>query len=281
MPLLEPWLHRWQLTADGPAVETHTSLLLPARQAGQPVMLKVACVEEEARGAEILAWWGGEGAARVLALEGDALLMERATGPRSLVQMATTSREADASALHILCATAANLHQPRPQPPASATTLRRWFAALAPTAQREGGVFRQAHAAAAHLLATPREPAVLHGDLHHENILWDNARGWLAIDPKGVLGEPAYEMGAALRNPITPGTPAAEPVTMARRVDVMVEMLGLDRTRILGWCAAQAVLAAIWSIEEGRGRQERLDHWLAVEACAWQLLGASCRCYGG
>ena len=70
---LNPWLARWDLTPDGAPFATHTSVLLPVLAAGQPAMLKIATSPEEARGAAVLAWWGGEGAARVLALEGDAL----------------------------------------------------------------------------------------------------------------------------------------------------------------------------------------------------------------
>lgn len=248
-PLLAPWLHHWHLTADGPAIATHTSLLLPVRQAGQPAMLKVATVEEEARGAAILAWWAGEGAARVLALEGDALLLERATGPRSLARMAATSREADASALRVLCATAARLHRPRPQPPASATPLRHWFAALAPTAQREGGVFRQAHAAAAHLLATPRETVVLHGDLHHGNVLDFEARGWLAIDPKGLCGERGYDFANMFCNP--DAAIATAPGRLTQRATLVATLAGLERARLLQWVLAYAGLSAAWSLEDG------------------------------
>jgi streptomycin 6-kinase len=39
-------------------------------------------------------------------------------------------------------------------------------------------------------------------DLHHYNVLSDSGRGWLAIDPKGLVGEVEYEVGAAIRNPI-------------------------------------------------------------------------------
>src|SRR4051794_32441420 len=104
---LQPWLRRWALTPDGTRIHTHTSLLLPVLAGDQLAMLKVATVPEEERGAAVLAWWGGEGAARVLALEGEAVLMDRATGLRSLAQMAASGD--DDGATRILCATAAHL----------------------------------------------------------------------------------------------------------------------------------------------------------------------------
>lgn len=99
----------------------------------------------------------------------------------------------------------------------------------------------------AELAALQGERGLLHGDLHHYNVVRDATRGWLAIDPKGLLGEPAYELGAALRNPAHYPTPA----WTTRRVDLMVERLGLGRTRVLGWAFAQALLAAIWTWEDG------------------------------
>ena len=91
---------------------------------------------------------------------------------------------------------------------------------------------------------------LLHGDLHHDNIL---AAGdaWLAIDPKGVLGEPAYEVGALLRNFWDRDTSDAVRRQMsARRVAILAETLGFDRRRIAGWGVAQAVLSAWWSYED-------------------------------
>jgi streptomycin 6-kinase len=91
----------------------------------------------------------------------------------------------------------------------------------------------------------------LHGDLHHYNILASERAPWLAIDPQGVIGEPAYETGALLRNPLPQvyeWPDFAE--RTARRVDVMAERLGVDRQRISGWGLAQAVLSAWWTMED-------------------------------
>jgi streptomycin 6-kinase len=91
---------------------------------------------------------------------------------------------------------------------------------------------------------------LLHGDLHHHNVLFDSRRGWLAIDPKGVVGELAYEVGAALRNPCTRPEIFAAPATIRARVDCFARILRLGPSRILAWAFAQAVLAAIWEMED-------------------------------
>ena len=113
-PVLDDYLARWRLTPDGTPLITLTSVLLPVLQDGAPAMLKVATEAEERRGAASMIWWGGDGAARVLAHDGDALLMERATGEDSLVEMARNDRDDEAS--RIICAVASRLHAPRGSP---------------------------------------------------------------------------------------------------------------------------------------------------------------------
>jgi len=82
------YLARWQLTPDGDPIVTRSSRLLPVRRHGVPAMLKVAMEAEEKFGGLLMSWWNGEGAARVLAQHGDALLLERAMGGRSLANFA-------------------------------------------------------------------------------------------------------------------------------------------------------------------------------------------------
>jgi streptomycin 6-kinase len=229
-------------------------------------MLKIATAPEEERGAAVLAWWGGEGAARVLALEGAALLMERATGPRSLAQMATSGDDDEAT--RILCATAARLHTPRPDPPASAVPLAIRFAALTPAA-REGGILARSQAAARRLLATPREPTLLHGDFHHGNVLDFGARGWLAIDPKGVYGERGFEFANIFCNP--DAATATAPGRLARQADVVAAAAGIERARLLTWVLAYAGLSASWSMEDGDDPALALA---VAEIAATELAGA-------
>jgi streptomycin 6-kinase len=83
-------LSRWDLMPDGDPIVTHSSRLLPVRRLGLPAMLKLPLEAEEKRGSLLMPWWDGEGAARVLAQDSDALLLERAMGDRSLAAFACT-----------------------------------------------------------------------------------------------------------------------------------------------------------------------------------------------
>ena len=248
--MFDEYLARWDLTPDGEPITSHASHLLPVRYGGRegvPAMLKIALEPEERRGAEMMVWWGGKGAVPVLAHEGDALLLERIVGGASLNNMARAGRDDEAS--RIICAVVAKLHAPRHRPPLAPVPLARWFRALDPAAARHGGVLRLAAATAHDLLGEPRDVAVLHGDIHHGNILHAGPRGWLAIDPKGLIGERGYDFANTFCNP--DHHTATAPGRLARQATVVAEAAGLERARLLRWILAYAGLSAAWTLEDG------------------------------
>ena len=103
----------------------------------------------------------------------------------------------------------------------------------------------------AELIASQTETLLLHGDLHHENILSAGRRPWLAIDPKGVVGERAYDTAALLHNPVELLDAPRPRKVLERRIALLSEELGFDRERVRDWGIAQAVLAAYWGWEDG------------------------------
>jgi streptomycin 6-kinase len=263
--MFEPFLSRWSLSPDGEPISTHSSSLLPVRSGEVPAMLKIAHGEEERNGAELMVWWGGDGAARVLAHEGDAILLERAVGVRSLEAMVRAGRDDDAT--RIICAAATRLHAPRPESlPATLVPLTRWFRDLEPGAAKYGGYLSRAAPIARELLATPRDIVVLHGDVHHGNVLDFESRGWLAIDPKGLIGERGFDYVNLFRNPDL--ETATLPGRFERRLTLVTELTGLDRIRLLKWIVAFTGLSAAWVLNDG----EVPDDDLAVGALALEGL---------
>lgn len=96
-------------------------------------------------------------------------------------------------------------------------------------------------------------PMLIHGDLHHFNIL-SSERGWLAIDPKGVIGPPAYEVGPLLVNPWGDLSKCKEIQRLTvRRIAILSERLGFEKERIREWGIAHAILSAWWGIEDNTG----------------------------
>lgn len=130
-------------------------------------------------------------------------------------------------------------------------TLERWFRELwdfKPPNEHllEARVLGLGKELGRHLLDTTTRTTLLHGDLHHFNILQDGDR-WVAIDPKGVIGDPAFEPVAFLRNPID--TLADDPDLVNRqrsRIEQFAMELNEPIERIWGWAVAQIALDAAW-----------------------------------
>ncbi|WP_269065042.1 aminoglycoside phosphotransferase family protein [Rhizobium sp. GN54] len=250
-PILDPYVRTWSLVPDGDAIVTPTSRLLPVRWRHRPAMLKVATVPEEASGGRLMAWWDGDGAAAVYAQAGEAILLERALGPRSLAACARNGRDDEAT--RILCGAVRRLHAPRTGPLPELIPLDRWFEALGPGANAHGGILTRAAATARDLLAGQRDVVVLHGDVHHDNFLDFGDRGWLAIDPKGLHGERCFDFANIFCNPdlADPSIPVAtRPERFEARLEIVCAETGLDRRRLLQWILAWAGLSAVWYLDD-------------------------------
>lgn len=251
--LFNSWLSRWGLTPDGQPLETHTSQLLPVvTKDGQKAILKLTDDDSERNGCELMVWWNGNGAAKVLAHAAGAILLERATGAGSLADMSWSGN--DAQACRIICHAASRLHLPRNASTPALTPLLYWFRCLAPAAKKHVGILTHCAEVANVLLSSPQNEVVLHGDLHHGNILDFGTKGWLAIDPKGLVGERGFDYANIFTNPdlADPTKPVAiEPERFAQRVNIVSEIARIERQRLLMWIIAWCGLSSAWFLQEG------------------------------
>lgn len=252
--LFNTWLNRWGLTPDGEPFETHTSQLLPVVvvKDGQKAILKITDDDSERIGCELMVWWNGNGAAKVLAHAAGAILLERATGTESLADMSWTGN--DAQACRIICHAASRLHLSRNASTPALTPLHHWFRDLAPAAKKHGGILTRCAAVANVLLSSSHDAVVLHGDLHHGNILDFGTRGWLVIDPKGLVGERGFDYANIFTNPdlAEPTRPVAiKPEIFMQRVNIVSEVARIERQRLLMWIVAWCGLSSVWFLQEG------------------------------
>ncbi len=270
MAVFDVLLAQWRLWPDGEPIHTRGSELLPVLTAsGLPAMLKRARSPEELDGAELLVWWDGDGAARVLAQDGDTVLLERATHPGSLLGMAMSGPDGDDTASLILCGVLAQLHEPRLAPAPPLRPLAGWFDALHEQARQHGGILRECASIADDLLAVPRDVLPLHGDCHHGNVLDFGEQGWLAIDPKDRVGERGFDHAQILVNPDLPF--AADPERFARQLRIVAQAGQLDRERLAQWALARAGLSAAWFLQDGD--DDRARPQLATSETALRVLG--------
>lgn len=130
-------------------------------------------------------------------------------------------------------------------------TLERWFRDLEPAANASGGILTWSISALHELMSDKREITVLHGDLHHYNVLdFGPERGWLAIDPKGLFGERGFDYAIMFLNPDLTAPYhriAVDRGRFLRRLDLVAEAADLERHRLLRWILAWCGLSCVWS----------------------------------
>lgn len=263
------YLEEWALLPDGALITTRSSWVLPVRCQAGPGMLKVARVPDEQTGYRLMSWWNGQGAATVLAAAEGALLIERAFGRRSLSQMARSGQDDDAC--RILCRTAVQLHAPRPDVLPELHPLDSWFQPLFDLCHTHS-VLQPAAEQARLLLADQHDIRPLHGDLHHDNVLDFGDRGWLAIDPHGLVGERGFDFANIFTNPdLADSTQpiATLPERFEARLAIVVEETGIEATRILAWIVAWTGLSAAWFLGDGDHAGVEID--LKVNALARRI----------
>jgi streptomycin 6-kinase len=254
--LIEEFASRWGLRV-GPPFELSYNYAAPATTAdGMPVVLRLGCPRPEFDAEfEALRAYDGRGCVRLL--DGDsargAMLLERLLPGHTLATVKDDERATEIAA--------GLMAQLRFAPPTGHhfPSTQDWMRGLEKLRARFGGgtgpfparLVDRAERLSVELHASAAPAVLLHGDLHHYNILAAERAPWLIIDPQGVVGEPAYETGALLRNPLPQvyAWPDFAERT-ARRVAILAERLGEDRRRIAGWGLAQAVLSAWWTMEE-------------------------------
>lgn len=269
---LAPYLDRWMLTPDGAPFETHSSWLCHVRRGSAHAFLKAFKPDsDEAPSGRYLAQHNGAGTVHVLEADNHAILVERLVPGTSLTALSLDGR--DDVATQIICDTIEKLQSAKADPAGwpAYEEQKTEYARHVEHPPLTKDVVDRARAMLGELEATQTDVRLLHGDLHHENILFDETRGWLAIDPKGVAGELAYELAGPLRNPLERPDLFADAKAMDRRVRIYCERLGLDRARVLGWCFARNCVVALWNAQHWPDAS-RSANWAAATLTALKLL---------
>lgn len=271
---------RWQITASQLIAETFSSRIWKVQLAdGGTAIVKdlkpFDDVEDELRGAHYLSWRAGAGAVRLLDVDGQRMLLEYA-GERLLAH--ELAEHGDAHATQIAAQVLQRLFAPSTiPPPKDLQPLRERFASLFDKADtdRARGIdspYPEAAGLAATLLATAQDIRPLHGDLHHDNIML-GPRGWLAIDPKGVLGDPGFDAANLFSNPLDRIDLTRNPARIARMAQVLSRTLGQSPRRLLDYAIAYGCLSASWHAADDNAADEanELTVVTAIRAVREQL----------
>lgn len=252
---LNHYLEKWSLRDAAPLAQTETSHLHKVKCGSGEAVLKVLTEvgkADERSGATALRLFDGHGAVRLLESDDEAQLLEYLPGP-DLSELVKTGHDEEAT--EEIAKVINTLHSMSPkEKPEGLITLDRRFQSLFEKAKHdEGGGVRSIYVKAARvaraLLDQRQSVRALHGDIHHENVR-HSARGWIAIDPKGLWGERTYDAANTVCNPVSlPGVVHDED-RLFRVAETLANSLELDRDRLLRFVFVHAALWAAWSLEE-------------------------------
>lgn len=273
----ENYLKKWKCLPDGEVFFTHSSLLWPVKTGQNSLMLKIVKPDDdEANSAEVLSYYDGNGAVRVVEFDENIQLLERAISNKdisSLENMVLNGN--DDQATHIICDVIEKLHKTssKKESPKNLIPFRERSETMRQHL-KEGRVkdidrpiFQRAYDMYDDLIEqTQDKETVLHGDIHHFNILSDKNRGWLAIDPKGILGPRVYEYANSLCNPYMHESIVADSNRMERQASIIAERANLNIDSLLNFTFLHACQCAAWSLfEPDKG------YWLACVKTAAKL----------
>jgi streptomycin 6-kinase len=248
---LNYYLAAWQLSNPQLITQTHTSHIYTVAHENETVVLKLLSAVEtkEQTGALALRYFNGRGAVRLLRYDEGAHLLEYAAG-HELVTLVEHGE--DENATRIIAQVIKQLHSvPQDAPRDGLVVLDRWFGELfsKAAADRQAGresIYVRGAALAERLCADQREVRVLHGDIHHYNIR-QSARGWLAFDPKGLLGERTYDCANTLCNPGMPELVHNE-ARLLTNAAILADTLAIELPRLLAFTYAYTCLnASSWA----------------------------------
>lgn len=243
--LVEKISIKWNLSDLKPVENLSYNYILSGFQDKQPIILKISPdIEGLNREAAALTSFFGYGAVRISAQTSDALLLQQVVPGHSLKSYFP---DRDKEAIQITCEIIKKLHQAPLPEKGMFPHINEWLSLIDNYSQ-----FTKAKILKDRLLETATTPVLLHGDLHHDNIL-QNINEWLVIDPKGVIGESAYEVASFIRNPLNLFQLQGDQLynLIQNRIADFANILDLDARRIQDWCFVQAALSWIWALEDG------------------------------
>lgn len=241
----------WEVTPDGPPFPSENNSVRPVRdKGGRPLVLKEGDLRTEQLALRCL-----NRSVKVIAEAPGAMLLERLDGPTWAATWTPTRDRYDTWRFGRFLRT---FHTSRaaelPGPQARAEPLREATALPRDLRQAALRIFETA----------PRPWVVLHGDLHHYNLVRHRGKT-VAIDPHGFLGPKEAEVGAFMGNPLK----CAHPDLLETRVRVLAAELLVPEGDVARWAFAHAALCWAWSSEDD---DPELPHWSGLAGYWYQRI---------
>ena len=232
-----------------PADNLSFNYILKGKQAGKLIALKLGMdILALKREAEALRCFDGQGVVKLLASDDSVILMEQLSSGYTLK---TLFPGQDERATDSVCGLIKTIHAAPIPDQHSFQSVSELCARLDAQHNLPTEIVDKARLLRDDLLFTTPTHVLLHGDLHHENILQKEGE-WVAIDPKGFVGDPAFELAAYLSNPMPELIGQANPYrVMLDRARRAASLLDMPLDRIMGWHTVKSVLCWLWAVDDG------------------------------
>lgn len=248
---IETYRQKWGIEVFPPFVLSYNYVAPAKRSDGKDVVLKIGFLKDREFQNEIeaLEVFDGDGIPKLIEADrkNAVILMEQVLPGVSL-----STIEDDAKATRILASVMRKIRKPLPKN-SRFITISEWTKELYEnhSSSIPFNFIKKAQKVFEDLIDSSASPVITHADLHHDNVLSSDRDGWLAIDPKGIVAEPAYETAAMIRNPYKKLKDMENiEETLKNRILILSEELGFDPKRIHNWCFAQTVLSGVWTRDD-------------------------------
>lgn len=247
--LVEKYAKEWNLSDLQTVADLSMNYILRGLHNHEKIILKIGFEKDGiTREAAALQAFSGHGCVRLIAQDpSDGVLLLQCANPGNSLK--SMFPDQDREATRITAAVIQKLHN-SPLPEKNIfPNLGDWLSVLDKEWHLPAHHLTQARKLRDYLMTSTTHNVLLHGDLHHSNILADGD-DWLAIDPKGVIGDQTYEVNCFICNPLLELSvhKGAKDIIL-KRLHEFSHVLNFNMQRMLCWCYVQSVVAACWEIE--------------------------------
>ncbi|MHC5354305.1 aminoglycoside phosphotransferase family protein [Myroides sp. LJL115] len=256
MHLLEEILLKWQLQPLGKPIVTPTSILQYCQDAGQKKVLKIPTNKQEKIGCGLMAYYNGNGSAKVYHYYQTAILMEYIPS-FPLLYYCSLNKKKDLNATEIIAKVILELHQNKiDYTPLNPPVLRQWFTPIIEGDFPEDSLYYKVKEITLNLFNKSSKDLILHGDIPHLNIGVTKKNKWVAIDPKAVIGPREFDYANILCNPNS--AIALKPGRLKKHILLICQIAHIEYQTLVKWVVVWSALSALWKT------QDNLDASLAL-----------------
>lgn len=251
MKNLDYFIDLWDLEKPELITETKWALLYKTTYNHKPTVLKIFgpdSFEDEKDGIEFLNILNGQACVKAIEYNENGLLMEYLDGP-TLDTLVIDGQDDEAS--EIIAKILNQIHAIPIPKELNFRTLETRFESLFEYAQKhQDSVFEHAARLAKKLLKNQTDICLLHGDMHHSNVMKGPDGGWIAIDPKGLVGDPAYDAANTFRNPHTAPDIVESEDRFLKQTKIVSDIMDIDHQKIINYAFVQSCLSISWSLKD-------------------------------